>query len=168
MFGITEENNKNCIDNTELENLTSIKEVKRYDLNPFISELLLTEILIYKKEKTFKDEGINFLLAKEIGKRDKAKFIRLFEFNLDLTKLKGNSAKLLLYILYHKINYDVSILYLPSTEITQNVGISNISSINESIIELIKLKYIAKQIENNWYWINPSKFYKGDRKRINT
>lgn len=168
-FGIKEEVKPYRISEDDLSNLKSIKDAKKFDKNPFNSELKLNTASVYKKDHTFEEGGENYLVAKEIGKRDKAKFIRLFDFDkLDISEIKGNTAKILLYIMYHKTEYDVSVFYLPASEITNLVGITNITSINEALIELIKLKYIAKHEENNWYWINPSRLYRGDRKRIET
>ena len=166
-FGIENKEEPYRISKESFDDLKSIKDAKRFEKNPFICELMLDISPIYQKDHTFEEGGENFLLAKEIGKRDKAKFIRIFDFdNLDLTQIKGNTAKILLYIIDYKTNYDVSVFYLPTSEITTSIGITNISSINEALIELIKLKYIAKHEENNWYWINPSRLYRGDRKRI--
>lgn len=166
-FGITNEPTIYLISKDDLSKLSSIKDAKKFDKNPFILELHLETTPTYKKEQSFQEGGDNYLIAREVGRRDRSKFIRLFDFDeLDLKELKGNAAKILLYILYSKTNYDVSVFHLPSAEITEEVGITNITSINGALIDLIKLKYIAKQTENNWYWINPNRFYKGDRKRI--
>jgi hypothetical protein len=168
-FGIENKKTTYKISEDDLSELKSIKDAKKFQTNPFISELLIVTTSVYKKDHTFEEKGDNYLVAKEIGKRDKSKFIRLFEFtDINIAKMKGNTAKILLYITYYKMNYDVSVFYLPVLEITNSIGISNITSINEAIIELIKLKYIAKHEENNWYWINPNRLYKGDRKRIET
>lgn len=166
IFGISPEIRKKLINEEHLQGIISIKDVKRYKVNPFTVDLIIKKEPIYKKDHTYTQSGDNFMVAKEIGQRDKAKFVRIFDNDIDIKNIKGNTAKILLYIIYDKINYDVSLIYLPSNEITNNVGITNITSMNEALLELIKLKYIAKQVENNWYWINPSKIYKGDRKRI--
>lgn len=168
-FNIGQEKEPYRISKDDLSWLKSIKDAKKFQTNPFNCELLLDIVPIYKKDHTFEEGGENYLIAKEIGKRDKAKFIRLFDFDmLNISEMKGNTAKILLYIIYHKTNYDVSVFYLPTSEITNSIGITNITSINEALIELIKLKYIAKHEESNWYWINPSRLYRGDRKRIET
>ena len=165
-FGISPEIKNRLIDDEHLKEIISIKEVKRYKVNPFTVDLIINKEPVYKKDHTFTKLGENFMVAKEVGQRDKAKFVRVFDTEIDIKNIKGNTAKILLHIIYNKINYDVSILHLTSEEITNLVGITNISSMNEALLELIKLKYIAKQVENNWYWINPAKIYKGDRKRI--
>lgn len=149
--------------------IDSIKDLPRHEINPFLMNLRINKKPKYKKiqdvEKVSKDKIV--VLAEELF-RDKEPFVRIFQSGhlVNPAELSPNSCKILLYIMWNKLQFNIDHIILNPKEISNELGMNNMNTIYDCILELVRCGSIAGHIERNIYWVNPQFIYFGNRGTI--
>lgn len=163
------------------ENL-SRRGLPRYKINPFVNDNLITQ-LSGQKNVYYTQNTQNTLIDLETGelspaqltitkkiRADRETFVKLYTNHLTaFFELTQTANRVLQYVLYltqeTAINKDKIYVSLNGAQeffISNNSKISR-SSFYNAMKELVEKLFIAETIEPNWYFINPSLFFNGDR-----
>lgn len=163
------------------ENL-SRRGLPRYKINPFVNDNLITQ-LSGQKNVYYTQNTQNTLIDLETGelspaqltitkkiRADRETFVKLYTNHLTaFFELSQTANRLLQFVLYltqeTAINKDkiyVSLIDAQEFFISNNSKISR-SSFYNAMKELVEKLFIAETNQTNWYFINPSLFFNGDR-----
>lgn len=163
------------------ENL-SRRGLPRYKINPFVNDNLITQ-LSGQKNVYYTQNTQNTLIDLETGelspaqltitkkiRADRETFVKLYTNHLTaFFELTQTANRVLQYVLYltqeTAINKDKIYISLIGTQDFFNSHNSKISSASfyRAMKELVEKLFVAETIEPNWYFINPSLFFNGDR-----
>jgi hypothetical protein len=94
---------------------------------------------------------------------DEDKFAKLYLNELGiLWDMKKPALKLFSYIMT-VLNQNSDEFYLSATKAGEYTGYKTITAINNALSQLLDLGIIARNVEPNWYYINPLIVFNGSR-----
>lgn len=167
---------------TEHEVVLSRRKLPRFKANPFVDDVLLSQLSGLKKKfitieepsaivdmQTGEISPARLQAVKEI-RTDKEQFVKLFTTHLTaFFELTSNSIKVLQYVFYtaqnNAMNDDKVYLCLIDAQdyfTNQSKNLSQ-AAYYRGMKELVSNGFIAESTSTNIYFINPKIFFNGDR-----
>ena len=160
------------------EEITTLKSVPKYEENPFRKELL-DDFQVQKKRKYITPQGDsaiqNILVSKDDGeiigesqfyqykKVDQEKFVKIFTKKLAVMWDMPNAASRVLTYVVSMLQKDSDRFYLNPTKAMKFCKYKSARSIWSGVKWLIENYLIAKSVDTNVYFINPTVMFNGDR-----
>lgn len=145
------------------------KYILQEAINPLSNSLRITTVKTKFSKKFYKDsEGITLpageisLNLQEVDTERASKLYIRADFREYIGGLSNNAKILCLYIPY-KLTPGVDYFYLDKEKYANEWGVKSINTIKKAIDELAIKAIIHESVCKNWYWINPSFFFCGNR-----
>lgn len=144
----------------------------RVSENPFTKfwqpEIILKQKRIDLDKKPAFDEAGNRLTGKLLVpyERDGERFLKLVRRFLYEQVLLSNTAKKVLLFVMHQVLPGNAVAWLPADEAADFCRFKQKQSFHAGITELILYEYLARTEKVGFYFINPRKFFNGDRTGI--
>jgi hypothetical protein len=161
----------------KLKDINSIKDIPKFTTNPFTKDFKFSKIMHYaKKDKakvmvedvviTNKDIKKDNLVFAEKLYKDNTPFTKMFlDIPLQVKDTKATTFKLFFHILLKRMNLNADVIIINPQYICEELDMS-LTTVYNSIIDLVKAGIIVRHNEDNLYWINPHCIFRGDRKKI--
>jgi hypothetical protein len=107
------------------------------------------------------------LTSSRVNFKDRLEYVKLFRNSFDeLMEMNTMGMKVLLYILKY-LPKDTESITLNLDSVKDFAGYKNKKNVLDGIIELLDKGYISRKTGGDGsYWINPNKFFNGDRTKI--
>ena len=150
---------------------------EKYATNPFIEKSIETiqKNSVIKRQYMKGDKGVESSIinqdAEIVGQSvfvrlievDEDKFAKLYLSELGiLWDMKKPALKLFSYIMTI-LNINSDEIYLSPIKAGEYTGYKTITAINNALSQLLELGVIARNVEPNWYYINPLIIFNGSR-----
>lgn len=150
---------------------------EKYTTNPFIEKSIETiqKNSVVKKQYMKGDKGVETSIinqdAEIVGQSvfvrlvevDEDKFAKLYLNELGiLWDMKKPALKLFSYIMTI-LDPNSDEFYLSSAKAGEYTGYKTVTAINNALSQLLDLGIIARNVEPNWYYINPLIVFNGSR-----
>lgn len=158
-------------------NSTSLKKVEKYEENPFLPKLMEELQPVKKKKYAFGTNKVvehNMVInldgevlgqtsLYQIEEVDPEPFVKLYKQSMkSFWGLSESAFKVLDYIKENLVpNKDEFYIHVP--DVVSFTGYKDERSIFRGLNELVSKKIIAKSVKTNFYFINPTVMFNGDR-----
>ncbi len=153
------------------EIMKGVKEFPTYDENPYVHNLIVpsrnkTIAMSNKQLSLFDREGVEVENINFMGLRkrvDTEEFVKIYKAQIQaLFELSNRAIKVFGYFMDAlRISKDLVVFDLK--ECKRYTGYSSKESVTRGVAELLEKQFIARTDVHYKYYINPAKFFNGDR-----
>lgn len=153
------------------EIMKGVKEFPTYDENPYVHNLIVPsrnktiamsnkQLSLFDREGT-EVESINFMgLRKRV---DTEEFVKIYKAQIQaLFELSNRAIKVFGYFM-DALRISNDLVVFDIKECKRYTGYSSKESVIRGVAELLEKQFIARTDVHYKYYINPSKFFNGDR-----
>lgn len=132
-------------------------------LNPFLNSLKI-EVNKVTFEKQFQrdKDGIWLPVEKELEIDKSCKVYLNKEKRLSVLSLSPRAKDLLMWIIY-ETEVSSEWVWINKKRYMSESGVSSVNTYKGALVELIKSGYILGSVIKNTFWINPDRFFNGNR-----
>jgi hypothetical protein len=132
--------------------------------NPF-SEDLVISVVRRPTGKFYEDQDGVKLPEESIQDIEPYTKVFISKDNRMIINNLSDKAKSMLLWLIQELESGKDYVFLPRKRYMEEMGISSITTVSNAISELTRYSFIAPSVVKNYYWVNPSFIFRGDRIR---
>lgn len=132
-------------------------------INPLLNSLKIEVNKVTFEKQFAKDkDGVWLPVERELEVDKSCKIYLSSGRRLGVVELSARAKDLLIWVIY-ETEPNCEWVWINKPRYMKESGVSSVNTYKGALVELIKTGYLLGSVVKNTYWINPDKFFNGNR-----